>query len=162
MKALVVGGDGRIGSELVRLLRTGGHDVIPTSRRQPVPDGWLWLDLDGPMRELPACDVVYLVAAIHTFQGCEGNAAAWRINVDAPCEIVRKCGAFPVFVSSDCVEWGGVTAYARMKASVEMFIQAKDGAIVRPSRVTPDRLGMLCELMRRVGENREAGVHGWQ
>lgn len=160
MKMLVVGGDGRIGSELVRLLHTGGHEVTPTSRRQPVPDGSLWLDLDQPIRDLPLCDVVYLVAAVHTFQGCEGNAAAWRINVDAPCAIVRKCGAFPVFVSSDCVEWSG-TAYARMKAAVEMFIQGKDGAIVRPSRVTPHRVAMLCELLRRVGEDREAGVHRW-
>lgn len=164
MKTLVVGGDGMIGSAITRELRKKGHDVTPTSRRDPLPEGSMRLNLED-FTYLPLFEVVYLVAAVHTFQGCEGNASAYRINVDAPCEIARravKAGGFPVFVSSDCVEWCGGTAYARHKSLVEMVMHTLGGAIIRPSKVTPDRLDSLVELMRRVGEMREPGVYRWR
>jgi dTDP-4-dehydrorhamnose reductase len=164
VKVLVVGGDGMIGSAITRELRKKGHDVIPTSRRDPLPEGSMRLDLED-FSYLPACDVVYLVAAIHTFDGCIRSDAAYRINVDAPCEIARRAvkqNAFPVFVSSDAVEKCGETTYARQKSFVEMVMHSLGGAIVRPSRVTPDRLESLVELMRRVGEKREPGVFRWR
>lgn len=117
-----------------------------------------------PILSLPPADVGYVVAAIQTFQGCEGNPEAYRVNVDATSIIIRKmarAGTFPVFVSSDSVEWAGVTAYARHKSLVEMVVHASDGAIVRPSRVRPDRVDSLCDLMIKVGEDRLSGVHVW-
>jgi dTDP-4-dehydrorhamnose reductase len=126
-----------------------------------------FLDLSDENPEIPdlaTFGIVYLVAAVGTFQGCEGSASAYRINVDAPCQIAHKAvafGTFPVFVSSDCVEWCGSTAYARQKSLVEMVIHGLGGAIVRPSRVNANRVVDLCKLLLRVGETREPGVHRW-
>ena len=69
---------------------------------------------------------------------------------------------FVVYVSSDAVEWCGATAYARQKAQVESYIQAIDGAVIRPTRVTPALVGDLARLMVDVGLNRKQGVHRWK
>jgi dTDP-4-dehydrorhamnose reductase len=162
MKALIVGGDGFIGSALVRHLTKDGNTVLATTRRNR--ESPLFLDMLEKIGELPPVDVVFLVAAVQTFQGCEGNPEAYRVNVDATVEIARRTwclGAFPVFISSDCVEWGGATAYARHKSLVEMVIHSLGGAIVRPSRVWNARVFELCQLLEDVGREKLAGVHRW-
>lgn len=164
MKALVVGGDGFVGSNLVAVLVTRGHDVLATTRRRG--SDVYFLDLAGPITWIPSADVVFIVAAVNTFQACEGNPQAFRVNVDAPVEIARLAvheqGAFPVFVSSDCVEWCGATAYARHKALAELGVRMAGGAVVRPSRIAPERVGNFCDLLIDIGARRAPGVHHWK
>lgn len=163
MKALVIGGDGFVGLNLVSALQNAGADVIRTSRRGIANSGVVYLDLEKLIPDLPKSDVVYLVAAVTSFQACEGNAKSWIVNVDSQISIAKKAveaGSFPVFVSSDCVEWSA-TQYAREKAYTELAVLMLGGAVVRPSRIQPARVGDVCALMVRVGKQKLAGVHRW-
>jgi nucleoside-diphosphate-sugar epimerase len=163
MKALVVGGDGKIGSALVAHLSAAGHQVIATTRRDDDTTR-LRLDMLEPIPDLPKADAVYLVAAVPSLIECERNPSTWIVNVDAPyaiaCQMASR-NAFPVFISSDAVESAGGTAYGRQKAHAETLMHMLMAAIVRPTRVTPERLASLCELLARVGERRLPGVHRW-
>lgn len=164
MKALVIGGDGFVGAALVALLRSRGHDVTATTRRRELADA-PFLDLAVPISAIPRADTVFIVAGVNGFQACEGNPSAYRVNVDAPVEIARMAigqGAFPVFVSSDSVEWCGATAYARQKAMAELGVRLSGGAVVRPSRIELHRVGSFCELMIDVGARRLPGVFHWK
>jgi nucleoside-diphosphate-sugar epimerase len=164
MRALVVGGDGKIGAALRQYLAASGHDVFYTTRRVDKRDAF-YVDLLQPIPEMPrSIDAVYLVAAVPSLIECERNPATWIINVDAPYAIANQMAArnaFPVFVSSDAVESAGGTAYGRQKAHAETLMHMLMAAIVRPTRVTPERLPSLCELLMRVGERRLPGVHRW-
>jgi dTDP-4-dehydrorhamnose reductase len=163
MTALVIGGDGFVGSALVALLRERRCDVAATTRRPRAPGIFLAMAL--PVQAIPAAEAVFIVAAVNTFQACEGNPQAYRVNVDAPVEIARLAiaqGGFPVFVSSDAVEWCGASAYARQKALAELGVRMVGGAVVRPSRVEPHRVGNLCELLLDVATRRLPGVHHWK
>lgn len=145
-----------------------------------MPDGKLFFDLsaDDP-NVLPPAEVVYLVAAKPGFASCEGTAESWVVNVDAQIAIARRyqvtmlewikkerefseSSPFIVYVSSDAVEWCGGTAYARQKAQVESYVQAIDGAIIRPTRVTGETVDSLAALMVDVGIGRKQGVHRWK
>ena len=159
MKALVVGGDGLLGRNLVEAIYEAGHDVVRTSR-DALSDAF-YLDLSRPIPVLPTCDVIYLCAAMSGFAKCEGNPLSYVVNVDAPLEIARRRVAFPVYVSSDAVEFISGTAYARQKMQVELGILMLDGAVIRPGKFSQANVASLCRLMIDVGVNRKSGVHRW-
>lgn len=164
MKALVIGGDGFVGLNLVAALQSAGADVIRSSRRGIAGAGVIYLDLEKQLPTLPQTEVVYLVAAMTTFRECEGNAGSWIVNVDSQIALAKQAvamGAFPVFISSDSVEWSG-TQYAREKAQAELGVLMLNGAVVRPTRIRPPRIGEFCQLLVRVGKQRLGGVHRWQ
>ena len=163
---LVIGGNGLIGTAVCEELERRSLPFICTTRRSSEslgPKFMFRLGDDDPA-ELPGASIVYLVAAAPGFAACEGSADSWVVNVDAQIAIARrfKPSAFVVYVSSDAVEWCGATAYARQKAQVESYIQAIDGAVIRPTRVLPASAGDLAKLMIDVGENRKQGVHRWK
>jgi hypothetical protein len=56
----------------------------------------------------------------------------------------------------------GASAYARQKALAELGVRLIGGAVVRPARIEPPRVGNLCELMLDVGSKRLPGVHHWK
>ena len=159
MKALVIGGDGLLGRNLVEALYEAGHEVVRTSR--DVLSDALYLDLSRPIPTLPPCDVIYLCAAMSGFAKCEGNPLSYVVNVDAPLEIARRKTAFPVYVSSDAIEFVSSTAYARQKMQAELGILMLDGAVIRPGKFNQDNVAPLCRLMINVGVNRKSGVHRW-
>ena len=167
---LIIGGRGLIGTalraELERQFLIGliGPFVATTRRASDADDGWLLYRLGDDPAALPEAETVYLVAAAPGFAACEGSAQSWVVNVDAQIAIARRYrgAGFVVYVSSDAVEWCGATAYARQKAQVESYIQAIDGAVIRPTRVTPALVGDLARLMVDVGLNRKQGVHRWK
>jgi dTDP-4-dehydrorhamnose reductase len=150
--ALVVGGDGLVGRELVLALRGGGHAVRATSRR-PGADA-LTLDLADPDvaalgRERFAC--AFVCAGITNMQQCQSApAAAHRVNVVSTLQVMRvlaQAGTFLVFLSSGQVFDGEIprpdesalrrpkNRYGRHKLEVEEAI-AREGLPAAVLRVT--------------------------
>ena len=164
MKVLIVGATGFIGSALFRAAHDAGHQVMGTGRRLDCPLSFYHYDLLDPLAgELPLCDVAYLCAGIADYRKSEGNAEAWRVNVDgnmACAKRLAKAGAFIVYPSSVAAEWAHGTAYGRAKVAVEHFLQAiTEPAIVRFDRVTAERLPKLCNELVIIGATRRAGIH---
>ena len=152
-----------LGTALVEVLCEAGHETVSTSR--DALSSHFYLDMLKPIPELPLVETVFIVAAIATYRGAEFNPQqAWIINADAPIEIGRQCidrGMFPVFVSTDAIEWLGFTEYGRGKTYADLGIRLLGGAVVRPAKFTPDNIGSLCNLMIRVGLDRRPGVYRW-
>ena len=162
MKALVIG-QGMLGTALVDALCEAGHETIGSSR--DILSSHFYLNLTQPIPELPLVDAVYICAAIATYRGAEFHPQeAWLVNADAPIEIGRQCidrGMFPVFVSTDAIEWLGFTEYGRGKTYADLGIRLLGGAVVRPAKFTPANIASLCHLMIRVGLDRKPGVYRW-
>lgn len=163
MHSALVIGEGMLGCALIDALAEAGHKVTGSSR-DPLTDKF-YLDLTKPIPQLPQADVCFIVAAIATYRGAEFNPQqAWIINADAPIEIGRQCidrGMFPVFVSTDAIEWLGFTEYGRGKTYADLGIRLLGGAVVRPAKFTPATVGSLCHLMIRVGLDKKPGVYRW-
>ncbi len=160
MRFLVVG-EGLLGCALIEALSESGHGVIGTSR--DVLSDKLYVDLTRPIPNLPQVDVIYICAAIASYRNCEGSQEAWVTNADSPVAICKQAidrGMFPVFVSSDSLEFMS-NAYTRMKAYAESCILPMGGAVVRPRKFGPENVGSLCHLMIRVGLDRKPGVYRW-
>jgi dTDP-4-dehydrorhamnose reductase len=158
---LVIGKDGYLGRMLFQSLK---HSV-GTSRRV---GSKLFFDLkSSDPKTLPEADVVYIVAAKTKFRDCEIDDDAWSINVDGPIGIGSRYSdsldSFVIYISSEAAEWSGHTAYGDQKRFAEMGLRAvvpyQRLAIVRPSKVTTDRIEDLCKLLLKIGSERLFGVH---
>lgn len=139
MKALVVGADGIIGSELVRALCERGDDVYGTTRRSGTQEGrTIFIDLADPDfggASLPPVDVALFCAAITSFAACrQDRDLARRVNVIAPAALARllvTTGARVVLLSTSAVfDWTTphtradrapcpTTVYGTLKAEAE-------------------------------------------
>lgn len=164
MKALVVGGNGLIGSALAEVLHERCIDVNVTTRR-PHQHGRLFLDLSQPIPEMPPADVVFLVAAMPKVFDCQGSELAWRVNADAPIEIAQHyhfdMDAHVTFVSSDSIHRFGSCDYARAKLHVEGVLHGMRASIIRPAPVAKDRASECAAFIADVGLKRLRGVHRW-
>lgn len=123
MKAVVIGGSGKIGKRLVAELQSAGHEVV-----YPTHDDF---DLKNLPDTLPAdfdgADVAYLCAAKTRFIDCEADFDSYRINVDAQIELAKKVkwtGAKIVYLSSEAVEKALHTNYGNQKALAELGLRA--------------------------------------
>lgn len=110
-RALVIGGDGRIGSALVDALRLAGARIYATSRRHLTsgPDR-IRLDLadaEASTISLPDVEVAIFCAAISRFADCRENPdLAHRVNVSAPVALAQRLverGSRVVYVSTNAV-----------------------------------------------------------
>lgn len=159
MKSLVIGAKGRIGSALLAGLIAAGHPAIGTSQRgHPL----LHYDLLAP-GPLPACEVVYLCAAVRRPESSIPVENEWRINVDGQLEVAARAmanGTFVVFLSSLAVETLRDHPYMRMKAHVEAALWNTGAAIVRCGTVGSD-VGSLVGVLMSVGIERRAGLTRW-
>jgi len=174
MKALVIGGDGMLGSALVADLKNKGHDVSATSRLHK--DASNYLDLYQPRHyDFPhGVNVVYLVAAITKVVDCEADPQkTWQVNADAPVELCRaamegwsdQTGAYfsphVIFISSDAVERAPNLNYSKQKAYAEQYVLARGGAVVRPSRIPQFKVHELATFLINLGLDREPGMFRW-
>lgn len=144
MKVLVIGKDGQLGSELIRLI----NGSKGTSRHDQTE---LFLDLsnsysieDTIMKEMP--DVVINAAAYTNVDGCEGNKKeAYTINGSAVGHMARACsvtGSYFIHISTDYVfdgEKGNYTEddvpnpidyYGMSKAIGEAYALSYDDSLV--------------------------------
>ncbi|OIQ93365.1 dTDP-4-dehydrorhamnose reductase [mine drainage metagenome] len=145
MRWLVVGSDGMLGQDLVTLLRTGGHDVVPVDRGE--------LDITDPDAVdagVVGSDVVVNCAAWTAVDAAEGQeGAAFEVNAVGAAHLARAAsrhGAKLVQISTDYVFDGAAvapyaedaparprSAYGRTKAAGEWAVRAEtsDYLIVR-------------------------------
>jgi nucleoside-diphosphate-sugar epimerase len=172
----VIGGDGYIGAALCRELKRQKVDFRQSTRRKPAPSRKFFLDLSKPPLPLPYPYDAYVVYIATTYKGATGSAfqdcqcdpvGSWQINVDAPIAIARYYArrtpsAFIVYLSSSAAEYSGGPEYGRQKAQVEAYMNTIDAAIIRASRVTPERLEEFAKLVVSLGEKRRAGLTRWE
>ncbi len=158
MIPLVVGGDGLIGGALKSFFEP---DVIATSRRQNDSSS-VFLDLMLPPDQLMTADVAYFCAGVNGIRENEGNAIAWRTNVDGTIAVIKLVPeAFVVYLSSNAVEWSD-TSYARQRGAVELFLQTRGrAAIVRVQKVTKDNVAQFVLFLVKIGQKQRDGVYHW-
>ena len=108
-RALVVGGDSLVGSELQVHCRKLGWTVEATSRRTATA-GAVFLDLGDPdftPLQRATYDVAFVCAAVTSMQVCQSDPArSRRINVDNTLDLMRRLadrGIHLVFLSSSQV-----------------------------------------------------------
>ena len=156
-RVLVVGGDGLVGSALVRRLNREGARVFSTSRRA-ASHGTLQVDLAAPgtWPALPNVDAAILCAGITSINDCtEDPAATAKVNVAGLSALADKLAAragMVLLLSSNQVFDGGIALrgrgdaysavcqYGRQKAASEAHVLGlKGGSVLRLTKIlTPD------------------------
>lgn len=177
---LVIGGNGMVGSRLVKMISERGNLVCSTSRDRGSKDIFFDL-LNGDFSELLSCcpSVVFICAAKTNVRDCENFPnEAYLVNVTRTLELVTelvRSGAFVVWLSSSMVfdgmlagraedaEYSPSSIYGQLKVDVELAILGNPSlcsrvAIVRLSKVVSPSCGIAAEFLRklRLGENVEA------
>jgi dTDP-4-dehydrorhamnose reductase len=158
-RALVVGGDSLVGSELQVHCRKLGWTVDATSRRTATPGG-IFLDLGDPDFAPLQCgsyDVAFVCAAVTSMQACQSDPArSRRINVDNTLDLMGRLadrGTHLVFLSSSQVFDGETpmpdeaaptapkNEYGAQKLAVEEAIERQrlPAAVLRVTKVLADR-----------------------
>ena len=155
-------GTGLIGSAL--LARLPGSSLVDRKT----------LDLERPDLRLPeapagcspyAWGTAYICAGVSGFEECEGNAQAYRVNVDGTLQVARtlihRLQMFVVFISSRSIEWELRSAYSMHKALVEIALMSMGPhAIVRPTcKITSENVAEFCVKLAHIGTEKLEGIH---
>ena len=170
---LLIGGDGLIGASLAQKLRVRQHAVHATTR-DPARTGPMrpFLDLASPDAfEVPASvDRVCILAAVTTFERCENDPEAQRINVEAIPRLARRLlkeGLHVTFLSTNAVFGGDRpwpaeddpheprAAYSRQKSAAESAIREAARQLGAGNRAAVVRLTKVLGLA-------SAPVHAWR
>jgi dTDP-4-dehydrorhamnose reductase len=159
-RALVVGGDSLVGSELQVHCRKLGLAVDASSRRPGQATGTFFLDLGDPdftPLQRANYDVAFVCAAVTSMQACQSDPArSRRINVDNTLSLMRGLadrGTHLVFLSSSQVFDGETpmpdeaaptapkNEYGAQKLAVEEAIERQKlpAAVLRVTKVLADR-----------------------
>lgn len=159
-RALIVGGDGLLGSACGEVLNWK-YKTIKTERTSRRNGRHIQYDLEwGDPDVLPPADVVFLCAAITGFRECEGNRRAWQVNVDGVLRVALRY-PFCVYPSTQAVEWSA-NQYARQAAQVEAVLLAtRSAAIVRCGRVTSDTALQCAAKLVHCGLDKTPGIYHW-
>lgn len=163
MRALIVGGDGLIGSAIYEELTAREIEAIRTSRRG-TPGSWGFDLLSDPRARLPQTEVAFICTGINGFVECEGNATSWRVNVDgvlAVAKTLMRAGSFVLYPSSNAIETLDC-AYARQRALVEIGLQAMgDPVIVRCQKVIKENVVSCARAFVDLALKRTPGIFHW-
>jgi nucleoside-diphosphate-sugar epimerase len=108
MKALVIGSEGNIGTQLVDRLRVDGYEILETDIRPGFAHDYLMADINHPVDLLPAFDwgpdVVFLLSAMVSRVTCEqASSLAISTNLGGINNVLQLCkrvGAMTVFFST--------------------------------------------------------------
>lgn len=154
-KVLVVGGNGLLGSKIVKLVQTR-YDCVPTHRTRPLDFGSLKLDITSQEEVFHVFrtvnpNMIIHVAAETNVDKCETDREwAWKVNAEGVANVAKACGKMNlklVFVSTDYVFDGEkgfyteedklnpINYYGLTKLKGEEFVReyCKDYLIVRTS-----------------------------
>ncbi len=104
MRIAITGANGQLGTDLVRVLRDGGHDVVPWTHEEiELADG------DCTQRTVQSAepDAVIHTAAMHNVDDCEADPIrAFQVNALGSRDLARACedaGAWLIGISTDYV-----------------------------------------------------------
>lgn len=179
MRALVIGGDSKIGKALCTRLLEREWEVVRTTRHAypALPDhtreSIVYLDMLDP-KIPPKCHqysgrekvVVFIMAAITGVVPGENHPDAWRVNAEAPAALTLEATEFNwpvVFMSSGTVEMAQHTASAMQKRYAEAIVHTCGGLVVRPLPVVPaGRYAELCDLMIDAVDEGRTGLLRWE
>lgn len=160
MISLIVGADGLLGSHLMLDERLGSRWGTVRKARLGFTEFHLE-NFDPP--NVPVPDIAFLCAGTKGFAECEGNRDAFRADVDGNVCLANRLlrtGTFVVFVSTDAVEWGLHTAYARNRYYVELALAGNlNAAIFRPRKFEAGRVREVAKLCADIGLERNAGLY---
>lgn len=185
-RVYVTGGDGTIGSALVRALAADPRTARWPVRAVSIADFDIadQAAVSASIEEF-APDVVVHLAALAVLDACESDPArALAVNVHGTANVARACrarGARLVYMSSDYVFDGATTpdggyaeddvpdpvsVYGLTKLASERIAQSvPDHLVVRTSWVyggTDPALDQVAEMLERVGQGREIEAIGDQ
>ena len=180
-KILVIGEDGLIGSELMKLLRANDLNVIGTTRNKSLADNinTIYLDLSSddfsiftPLKFTAA----FFCAGITSIAECEDNSLyTKKINVTNTVKLATKLilnGARIIYLSSSAVFEGNKAwpnesdlcapscEYGRQKLSVETQLLAISTpdlpvTVVRLTKILPQSGGLLSDIFSNSNLNLE-------
>ena len=146
---LITGSTGVLGSALMKRKGVFAHNGRLEDDYQPL-----------------TCKAAILCAGTKGYKECEGNTEAFRADVDGNIRLIRyllSMGSFVVFVSSEGVEWGAHTAYARNRLLVEQTLWLREGtAVIRPGKFDKDTVSPVADLCMKVCREKLEGVHYWR
>ncbi|MFD7616241.1 SDR family oxidoreductase [Streptomyces sp. NPDC059802] len=161
MTALIIGGSGFLGNELIRQARAAGHTTAATYATRPGDTSqaeWYALDL----RDAGRLDAVMAEVRPHLVVDASSGKADWATTAEGPVRIAMaaaKCGSRLVQVSSDAVFSGArvhydetclpdpITPYGAAKAAAETGV-----LVVHPEAVVA-RTSLIIGYGRSVHEH---------
>lgn len=180
MKALVIGGDAKLGVALRNILMIedhGKHSVLYTTRRKigrySIDAGAIGLDMLHPNWSalgdaISRVTNIYIIAAVTKVVDCESDPNTWRVNADFPVALAigsrysgKERASDPphvTFMSSDAVERAPNLVYSRQKAYAETVVLQNSGCVIRSARITDDNITDLCDALIQFGEERFSGL----
>ena len=151
------------------ILITGGTGILGSALKERIPDAYAptreEFSLKVTYERAPRFDAAYLCAGTKGYAENEGNRESFRADVDGNISLARmllRAESFVVFISTDGVEWGAHTAYARNRLLVELaLVMQPNVAIVRPAKFSRETVGPLADLCVMIGSKKIDGVHYW-
>lgn len=166
MRILVIGSDGKIGSELVKYYESQNHTVFKTTRNaEKINEKNYLLDLSENSSNWPSgwpkIDVVFFCASITSVQYCENEPEiSYKINVLSTQKLLKifsDLGFFIIYISSNMV-FDGLkpfanvddkpnprTEYGKQKAEIENYLLnlIDNSAIVRLGKVVTFDMSLI-------------------
>ncbi|MFD4941415.1 SDR family oxidoreductase [Streptomyces sp. NPDC058409] len=174
MTVLIVGGNGFLGSELVRQAAAAGHATAATFATRPssIPEvTWRALDLRDPER----VEAVMAEVGPRLVVNATSGEADWAVTAEGPVRLAMaaaKYGSRLVHVSSDAVFSGTrvhydesclpdpVTPYGAAKAAAETGVRLvyPDAVIARTSLIIGDRRSVHVRAVHDLAAGTRNGV----
>ncbi|WP_331749548.1 sugar nucleotide-binding protein (plasmid) [Streptomyces sp. NBC_00984] len=171
MTALIIGGSGFLGNELIRQARAAGHTTAATYATRPGDTSqaeWYALDL----RDAGRLDAVMAEVRPHLVVDASSGKADWATTTEGPVRIAMaaaKCGSRLVQVSSDAVFSGArvhydetclpdpITPYGAAKAAAEtgVLVVHPEAVVARTSLI----IGYGRSVHERLVHELAAGTH---
>ncbi|MFF1648517.1 SDR family oxidoreductase [Streptomyces sp. NPDC058240] len=171
MTALIIGGSGFLGNELIRQARAAGHTTAATYATMPGDTSqaeWYALDL----RDAGRLDAVMAEVRPHLVVDASSGKADWATTAEGPVRIAMaaaKCGSRLVQVSSDAVFSGArvhydetclpdpITPYGAAKAAAEtgVLVVHPEAVVARTSLI----IGYGRSVHERLVHELAAGTH---
>ena len=151
------------------ILVTGGSGCLGTALKPLLPSAWFptrqELDLRKPWIKSEITAAI-LAAGTKGFAPCEGNAEAFRADVDGNvwlCKAILSKGGYILFISTDAVEQAAGAAYARNRLLVEQALWFRPRcAVLRPAKFGPAEAPELAKDCIHILSHHLEGVFSWK
>ncbi|MGW0764469.1 SDR family oxidoreductase [Streptomyces sp. NPDC002676] len=175
MTALIIGGSGFLGAELIRQATAAGHTTAATYATKPRdPSQVAWYPLD--LRDAGRVDAIMAEVRPHLVVNASSGGADWAVTAEGPARLAMaaaKYGSRLVHVSSDAVFSGilrahydesclpdPVTPYGAAKAAAETAVLAvhPEAVVARTSLIIGHARSVHEHLVHELAAGTRDGV----